>query len=263
MKTGIIGRGAIGSYVHDRLLERGHDISVLLLRPESAQVDSTVASGTRIVTDVAELPDDLDHMIDCAGHMALRSHGATILRRGIDLTTVSIGALADEDLYQSLKQAATDGNAKLHLASGAIGALDSLRAAGVGSMKSVTYIGRKPPQSWKGSPAESRLNLDNMGDGPQVHFEGNARDAATEYPKNANVAAAVALAGVGFDDTRVQLIADPDVCENIHEIQAAGDFGRFTFEISGHSLPDNPRSSALAAMSVVSKFEQETKHICF
>ena len=87
--------------------------------------------------------------------------------------------------------------------------------------------------------------------------------AATEYPKNANVAAAVALAGIGFDDTRVKLIADPGVTENIHEIQAAGEFGSFCFEIRGHSLPDNPRSSALAAMSVVNKLEEESQSIVF
>lgn len=263
MKIGIIGEGAIGSYVHDKIIERGHIVRALLLRPERLQKRAEDLQGTRCVGTVADLPDDIDHMIDCAGHMALKSYGPGILRRGIDLTTVSIGALADEGLYRSLEQAAADGNAKLHLVSGGIGALDCLRAARVGSLQSVTYFGRKPPQSWKGSPAETRLDLDNLGTTAQIHFEGSARNAATEYPKNANVAAAVALAGIGFDDTQVKLIADPGVSEIIHEVQASGDFGRFSFEMRGHSLPDNPRSSALAAMSVVSKLEQETRNISF
>jgi aspartate dehydrogenase len=130
-------------------------------------------------------------------------------------------------------------------------------------LQSVTYIGRKPPGSWKGSPAETRLDLDNLGAGSETHFDGTARDAATEYPKNANVAAAVALAGIGFDKTQVKLIADADVTENIHEITAIGDFGSFSFQIRGHSLPDNPKSSALAAMSVVSALEQESQKIVF
>jgi aspartate dehydrogenase len=130
-------------------------------------------------------------------------------------------------------------------------------------LQTVTYVGRKPPASWKGSPAETRLNLDDISAGAATHFDGSARVAATEYPKNANVAAAVALAGIGFDDTRVTLIADPAISENIHEIRARGDFGSFSIEIRGRSLPDNPRSSALAAMSVIAKLEQESQRIVF
>lgn len=263
MRIGIIGDGAIGHYVQNKALERGYEIRALLLLPEDLQHRKTAPNGTACVGAVADLPDDIDHMIDCAGHTALRSHGPDILRRGTDLTTVSLGALADSDLFQSLQQAAADGDATLHLASGAIGALDCLRAARVGQLQSVTYIGRKPPLSWKGSPAESRLDLDNLTAGAETHFAGSARNAATEYPKNANVAAAVALAGIGFDDTQVKLIADADVSENIHEVQATGEFGSFSFEIRGHSLAENPRSSALAAMSVISKLEQQSQRIIF
>ena len=165
--------------------------------------------------------------------------------------------------FDACRDAASDGGTTLHLASGAIGALDCLRAARIGGLHSVTYIGRKPPQSWRGSPAEDKLDLDKLIAGAETHFDGPARNAAIEYPKNANVAAAVALAGIGFDDTRVKLIADPNVNENIHEIQASGEFGSFHFEIRGNSLPDNPRSSALAAMSVVSKLDEQSQGIVF
>ncbi|MEY8838441.1 aspartate dehydrogenase, partial [Cribrihabitans sp. XS_ASV171] len=113
---------------------------------------------------------------------------------------------------------------------------------------------------WKGSPAEERLDLDRL-DTAATHFEGTARDAALAYPKNANVAAAVALAGAGFEATRVRLVADPGVSANIHEIHAAGSFGQFHFRIEGHALPDNPRSSALAAMSVVAAVARQTAPI--
>lgn len=263
MRIGIIGDGAIGRYVQQRALAYGYEIGALVLSPKSLQDRAAKLHGTICVSNVADLPDDIDHMVDCAGHTALKSHGPDILRSGTDLTTVSLGALADPDLYGKLEKAATEGRARLHLASGAIGALDCLRAARVGCLRTVTYIGRKPPESWKGSPAETRLDLDNLATGAATHFDGSARVAATEYPKNANVAAAVALSGIGFDDTQVKLIADADITENIHEIRATGDFGSFSFEIRGHSLPDNPRSSALAAMSVIAKLEQESQSIVF
>lgn len=256
MKIGLIGKGAIASFAQDELQKRGHSIGAILVRPERVAENPALYVGSP-----GDLPDDLDLMIDCAGHEALAGHGPEILARGLDLVTVSLGALADAGLAAALDEAARAGGAKLHLASGAIGALDCLQAARVGQLHRVTYTGRKPPQGWKGSPAEDRLDLDALASGAHIHFEGTARAAALAYPKNANVAAAVALAGIGFDDTRVQLIADADAPGNIHEVSAAGDFGEFHFRITGRALPDNPRSSALAAMSVVSKIEQLSRPV--
>ena len=254
MKIGIIGEGAIGRYVAEILGERGLGPHVILVR--SHHENSAVAGCVQHVTSVADLPDGISLMVDCAGHAALAQHGPAILERSIDLITVSLGALANPDLGESLSRAAYRGNAQLHLASGAIGALDSLRAAKVGGLDEVTYIGRKPPLGWKGSPAENMLDLNAM-ESAKTHFEGTARIAATTYPKNANVAAAVALSGLGFDATRVKLVADPSITSNIHEIHASGAFGSFSFQIEGRALPDNPRSSALAAMSAIAAIERE------
>lgn len=253
MKIGIIGEGAIGRFVVENLCAAGNRPHVSLVR--AARLSE--ANDTRIarVARVSDLPDDIDLMVDCAGHAALIEHGAAILERGIDLITVSLGALADQRLEQSLTQAAHSGHAQLHLASGAIGALDALQAARVGGLDEVTYTGRKPPAGWRGSPAEKRIDLDTL-TSAATHFQGTARQAATDYPKNANVAAAVAIAGLGFDQTKVALIADPDVTANIHEIHATGAFGSFSFRIEGKALPDNPRSSALAAMSVIAAIER-------
>ena len=263
MQIGIIGTGAIGGYVRDELKRRGFAVRALLVLPEDVEKTAGEFPDCECVSSSADLPDDIDHMIDCGGHSALKIHGPEILRRGFDLTTVSVGALADAELYSELDQAAAAGNAKLYIVSGAIGALDCLRAARIGNLQSVTYTGRKPPKAWKGSPAEDKLDLENLAGDAQVHFEGTARVAATQYPENANVAAAVALAGAGFDDTQVRLIADPNVDRNIHEVVATGDFGRFSFEIRGNAVPGNPKSSAIAAMSVVSRLEQHTQRIRF
>ncbi len=259
MKIAIIGQGAIAGYVAGALEKQGLSVAAYLLRP--ARVAAAPVAGPAIVGSAGELPQT-DVVIDCAGHAALREHGATILRSGTDLLTVSIGALADADLSRQLEHAAQAGNARLHLASGAIGALDCLRAARVGTLRMVRYTGRKPPRGWAGSAAEDRLDLAAL-TGPETHFAGSARRAALDYPKNANVAAAVALAGLGFDDTETELIADPGIRENVHEIRAEGDFGSFDFRVTGATLPDNPRSSALAAMSVVSAIRDRIDAVGF
>ncbi len=248
----IIGCGAIGEAV-TRYLDNQPDVVIraALIEPGTdARARNVFGTDVELAHDSGRLAERVGLAVDCAGHAALRQHGAAILSSGIDLVTVSSGALADAGLYDRLAAAARRGHAQLRVVSGAIGALDALAAASRGELESVTYRGRKPPQGWRGSAAEDRLDLDAMTEAT-VHFSGNARDAALEYPKNANVAASVALAGIGFDETRVELIADPGVARNVHEIAAEGDFGRFEFRIAGKSLPDNPRSSAITAMSVV------------
>ena len=253
MKIGLIGNGAIARYVQNAIEQRSHSVDAMLVRRARVPENPKLYVGS-----VRELPADLDLVIDCAGHTGLTAHGPDVLSRGMDLITVSLGALADHDFFQALEAAALQGGSKLHLASGAIGALDCLQAARVGRLEQVTYVGRKPPAGWQGSLAEQKIDLAALSTGQQTHFTGTAREAALSYPKNANVAAAVALAGVGFDKTNVRLIADADISENIHEIEAKGSFGSFTFQINGRSLPGNPRSSALAAMSVVSKLDSLT-----
>lgn len=263
MNIAMIGNGAIGRYARAQVQAQNHRVTALLVRPQSLDTRENEHDGTTRISAVSDLPEDTNLVLECAGHCALAAYGPDILQRGIPVITVSIGALADATLSQTLHNAAQLGGTRLHLASGAIGALDCLRAARVGGLNSVTYTGRKPPQGWLGSPAEETVDLEALREGSVVHFEGSAREAALRYPKNANVAAAVALAGVGFDTTKVKLIADAEIRENIHEINASGSFGSFSFTIRGTSLPDNPKSSALAAMSVISAVEQHTESLVF
>ncbi|MEL7185974.1 MAG: aspartate dehydrogenase [Pseudomonadota bacterium] len=248
----IIGCGAIAEYVAGHL-KNSDDIEIVsaLVTVRSLERARTVfGSDVSLTTEYSTDSPRADLVVDCAGHAGLRQHGEKILAYGVDVVSVSVGAMADESLAAKLSDAATSGGSQLHLASGAIGALDALSAAQVGGLDEVVYTGRKPPAGWRGSPAEETLALDELSESA-VHFSGSARDAALRYPKNANVAAAVALAGIGFDKTRVELIADPTINTNRHEVSAKGAFGKLNFSIEGNALPDNPKSSALAAMSVV------------
>ncbi len=262
LRIGVIGQGAIAQHVAQGATGIGARLALAVIRSGRADAARNALGWDVALTDriAADLPDI---MVDCAGHQGLVAHGAAILRAGVPLVTLSLGALADAELAEALTDAARTGRTRLILCSGAIGGLDALRAARMGRLDKVTYTGRKPPQAWAGSRADDVLKQSGPLNGPVTHFEGSARQAALLYPKNANVAAAVALAGVGFERTEVRLIADPQAQGNIHEITATGDFGQMRFEITGQTLPGAPRSSALAAMSVLSALADHRSPVVF
>lgn len=251
----VVGHGAIAQWVARHFADDPTvSIDWVVSRPgrETAAAEA-MGGDVRVTDNVATLPAPeecaVDYAIECAGHAGLVAHGPAILARGIALGIVSVGALAEDGLAGMLADAAGDSGVHMDILTGAIGAIDALTAAREGGLDRVVYTGRKPPAGWRGSAAEAELDLDAL-ETPQVHFEGSAREAARRYPKNANVAATVALAGMGLDDTRVTLIADPGIASNRHEVEAEGAFGRFSFAIEGRALDGAPRSSALTAMSV-------------
>lgn len=262
MKVAIIGQGAIAAYVVEAIAKDASiEFVALICRPEGLERARQFAGeNVAVVTEIDQLSPKPDLIVDCAGHGGLIQHGAAALSAGIDVVTISTGALADADIALQLEDAARSGGASLKLLSGAIGGVDVLKAAHAGKLDHVTYIGRKPPGGWKGSAAEDVCDLDGLS-APFTHFSGTAREAALKYPKNANVAATIALAGFGLDQTGVELIADPGAAGNIHEVHASGEFGEMQIRISGKALASNPRSSALAAMSVVAELRERVKAV--
>ena len=246
--------GAIAATVIEHLI--GNDaearVAALLVRPSCEEKAAFLAPvGCRVLTDIAGVVAmQPDLVAECAGHGAVAEYASAVLDAGIDLAVISTGALADEVLLEDLRSRARQSGAQLLIPAGAVAGVDALAAARTQGIARVVYTSSKPPAAWKGTPAEAACDLDNLTE-PFVHFHGDARQAARLYPKNANVAATIALAGAGFEDTEVSLIADPEAGTNIHEIEAQGGFWRLHITVNGATLPENPKTSALAAYSMV------------
>ncbi|MET0680195.1 MAG: aspartate dehydrogenase [Burkholderiales bacterium] len=248
----LIGYGAIGRLVFARLADDPSvRIAYVLDRPErKPELQRSLGDAARAIGSLGELEALPEVAIECAGHGAVAACVVPLLKRGVDVALASVGALAEPGLPETLETAAREGGAQLTLVSGAIGGIDAIASAKIGGLSEVVYTGRKPPLGWVGTPAERTVDLKALAVAAPI-FEGSAREAARLYPKNANVAATVSLAGLGLDATRVTLIADPAVHENIHNVVARGAFGELEITLRGQPLPDNPKTSSLAAYSAV------------
>lgn len=250
-KIALIGYGAISTKILNATANDADPrIAQLLVRPARVtEIQQKVPDKVDVISQVADLADDIHYVVECAGHDAVRAYAAKILERGIDFGIISVGALADPALFQQLETACQEGKARLCILSGAIGGIDALSAAR-GGLNKVSYSARKPPMSWSGSPAENSHNLSAITE-PTVLFSGSAREAALQYPKNANVVATVALAGIGFERTDVTLWADPAATGNSHEICATGAEFDLRYQTTGAALAANPKTSALTALSAI------------
>jgi aspartate dehydrogenase len=250
--VGLIGCGGIAQDVIAAL--RGSDSGVkvigALCRPGRAAKASVALPRISILESLDELLAHNPELVaEVAGQGAVTEYGPAVLRHGTDLLVISVGALAEQKLLSALKAAAHDGGSRILLPAGAIGGIDAIAAMRLGGLNAVRYRSRKPPAAWRGSPAEKVTDLDKL-TSRTVLYRGTAGEAALLYPQNANVAAAVALAGLGFDATEVELVADPDAPGNVHEIEAEGSAGRFAIQLQGKPSRTNPKTSALAALSV-------------
>ncbi|WP_166415498.1 aspartate dehydrogenase [Cochlodiniinecator piscidefendens] len=255
----LIGAGSIGQHIIDAICDvPGVEIQAVLVRPErETYYAQHLPTGVTVASDVAQLEGlNFDFAVECAGHDGLRQFGADVLRAGINLGILSAGAMLDASTVQSLETAALTGGARIKILSGALAGVDALCALAGAGLETVHLISRKPPSAWRGSVAEQVLDL-KCCTAPVTLFQGSAREAAQLYPKNANVSAIAALNGLGPDKTEITLIADPDIRQNSHNLVVKGAFGSFTTVLHSDALPDNPRSSAAAALSAIAAIKAQ------
>lgn len=248
-RIAVIGFGAIGREVVSSLPQVAADAALAAVLVRGARGSDL---DLPLVTTIDELLARRPTMvIECASAAVLATAGAAILRGGCTLIAASVSALIDDALAADLAAAARAGGSRLLLPAGAVGAADALAAMRLAGLEKVTYRGIKPPAAWRGTHAEALCDLAAIA-GSHTFFTGTARQAAKTFPQNANVAAIVGLAGIGLDATAVELVADSSATQNRHEIAAASAAGTIAFASAWHPSPQNPKTSAIIAYSLLS-----------
>jgi len=248
-----VGCGAIGGEIARALVSGSVPGArlAMLVDQEPARCRS-LANGLRPKPKTGTLAEAVaaaDLVIEAAGMAAVSPVASAVLVGRKDLLVMSVGALLESpewfDRFGKL-------NCRLHFPSGAVSGLDALKAAAAGKLKRVLLTTRKPPAGLAGAPFFKRRKIDPAAiKEPTVIFSGNARAAVRLFPANVNVAAAVALTGLGPEKTRVRIVADPAASRNSHTLEAEGDFGRLTAVTENVPSPHNPKTSRLAALSAL------------
>jgi aspartate dehydrogenase len=249
IRVALIGFGAIGKPITKVLVNEGIS-GLLLVAILRRRADDDPVLGVVYPTSLGELIDLApDLVVEVAGGQAFKACVPPLLEKGIDVLAVSLAALADSVTEENIRRSNKKGGGRLLMASGAIGGLDALVAAREGGLDVVEITQSKPLSAF---PDEDLSGLQV----PRVMSRGSAREAALAFPKNANISAAVALAGIGFDSTRVSIVADPSLRTNHVELFAAGAFGQFRLSMDNRPSDENPRTSGLVAYSVLASLRR-------
>ncbi|MEQ8193319.1 MAG: aspartate dehydrogenase [Rhodospirillales bacterium] len=252
LRVGIGGFGAIGRAI-GRKLDGGVPGLVLAAvsanRPENAERYLADFARPVPVVTLAELADAADVIVECAPSRVFADVAEPAIERGRIFMPLSVGALLNR---LDLVERAEATGARIIVPTGALIGLDAVRAAAEGTIRSVTLVTRKPPAGLKGAPylAEHDISLDGVKE-PMKIFEGSARDGAKGFPANVNVAAALSLAGIGPDKTRLEIWADPTIERNIQHVEIEADSASFTMTIRNVPDPANPRTGRITALSVI------------
>ena len=208
------------------------------------------------VVDARELARRCHVIIECAPSVAVTQIVRPAAEAGRTIVTVSAAALIEN---MGLVDVARMNGGRIILATGALLGFDAVRAAAKGVIYSVRMVTRKPPRALLGAPylEANHIDITNLSEPLQL-FAGSAREGARGFPANVNVAAALALAGIGPDRTELEIWADPSLNRNTHTIRVDADSVRFEMTIENVPTPEKPGTGRVTALSVIAALESLT-----
>ncbi|HXZ21349.1 MAG TPA: aspartate dehydrogenase [Pseudolabrys sp.] len=251
LRVGLAGVGAVGLEVAKRLIAGvpGLTLAAVAVRDvEKARRALPQIGGDIPIRKATELANDCDVVVECLPPALFREVAVSTIDKGRILMPLSVAQLLENgDLIERARQK----GARILVPTGALIGLDAVRAAAEGTIHSVKIVTRKPPAGLEGAPylRERGISVDGLKT-PMKVFDGSAREGARGFPANVNVAAALSLAGIGPDRTRLEIWADPGVTRNTHRIEVESDTARFSMQIE--NVPsENPRTGKNVPLSVV------------
>lgn len=265
----IIGCGAIGSELAlsvDRMMIENVTISSFLdIKLENAEIlKSKLSNNNPIVFNNfsdyirSDTFKDVDLVVEAASQNALTSYLNPIILLKKDILVMSVGAFANPDFFSEVIKNVEKNDINLYVPSGAIAGIDAIKSVR-SSISYITLTTTKNPNSLKDSPffKKNNLTLDSIKKRTLL-FEGSAVEAVQNFPANVNVAALLGLAGIGVEKTKVNVIADPALRINKHEIKVIGKFGELIVRVKNIPSPNNPKTSYLAILSVIESLRSIT-----
>jgi len=246
MNLGIIGCGAIGTDVA-KAADNIKDVNKVYLFDLKIDVAEKLCKSVKKaeIKSVKEFINEVEVVFEAASQGAVEEYAEEILNAGKDFVIMSVGSLLDEEFRTKIEQVAKQKHCKIYLPSGAVCGIDGVLSASVDFIDEVTLVTTKPPESL-GKKVDKRT----------IVFEGNAREAVKKFPMNINVAASLSIAGVGFDRTKVEIVADPVVTRISHKILAHGKFGRLRAEVENMPNPNNSKTSYMASLSAIATLKR-------
>ena len=254
-KIGLIGLGYIGNTIieavengtiDDAVIQAVYDIDEGIVEDIHEKFPSF-----RLMKDITDF-QDCDIIVECAVQAVVDEIFDSVVESEKYFIPMSIGAFITIDsLYTKFQELNKKSKNRIILSSGAIGGFDCIETIKTERIQSVKLQTRKPNKVFAASDYVEKNNIKLSDTNPVTIFEGNAKQAATHFPRSVNVAARLALSTLGPEDTLVEIISDPAVSQNIHMIEIESEVGKYKFQFENNPSPTNPKTSWLAALSAI------------
>ena len=258
LKLGIVGCGFLGNIIgdawRDGLLDEYEFIGCVSRTMKSTQVLAKKV-GCKACGDLEELLAlKPDYVVEAASPAVMKEIAEKVLINGSNLVVLSIGAFADAEFYERIKDTARKAGTRVHLASGAIGGFDVLRTTVLMSGIQSSITTEKGPASLKGTPI-FKESLMTETEKSKV-FSGSAKEAIALFPTKVNVAVATALATAGPEKTGVTIRSVPGFRGDDHKIEVIGEEVHVVVDVYS-------KTSAIAGWSVVALLRNLVSPIVF